>query len=192
MNDEISPVASILFILFVTVIILVTYLYWETRLGATKGLERYVDITQRITTLVSILVGIFLLQFYFSESNRQEKRRVSTNLQRGTIEIQKLFLDPQYMQELQPLYFEMHPSLQSSSILQSEYIVGNVIFRRIESVLDSLGDRIYQPGFQEWSRQWKMWMSSSKLVSIWKMSEDQYSSTMRDFVNNHLLSQKDT
>src|SRR5437764_2456509 len=143
-EETTSPVARILFILFVTIVILITYFYWETKLGAIKGLARYVEIIERVATLVSILVGIYMIQFYFSQAAKQERHRIAADLQQGTVEIQKLFLDPHWYMELQPLYMEMHPMLaensknppsSSDAILPSEYMVGNIIFRRMEAVL---------------------------------------------------------
>jgi len=203
MKQKISPAAWILFILLVTVVLVITYLYWETKFGETKGLLRYFEIAHRVAELVTILVAIYMVQFYFTQSIQNEETRALTDYQKGTEDIQKLFLDAHWYQQLRPLYLEMNPSLASQSSLDSrvscatdspienpEYIVGNIIFRKIEGILDSLGNKINEPGFREWDREWRMWMSSPKLQKIWGMSQHQYSLNMQQYVNQHLINKK--
>lgn len=199
MNQEVSPIAWILLVVFVTVLTLITYLYWETKLHESR-MERYFEVARSVATLVSVLTSIYLIQFYFSQAAQQEKLRINADLEQRSVDIQKLFLDPFWHKDLTQLYLEMNPLLSRTEeqpiqgdpdhdnpIRQSEYIVGNIILRKMETVLAYLGEQSNQPGFLEWKRQWQTWMSSSRLRKIWEMSQDQYSSTMKQFVSQQLI-----
>lgn len=183
MKREISPAVWVLFILFISLIALVTYLYWETKVGQIHGLERYINIVYRVSTLMSILVAIYVIQFNFSQSRREEKSRIQAELQQGTIDIQKLFLDPALSNDLHPLYLEMNPQLTNQNdVTQKEYIVANIIFRRIEQIIDVSGPNIQE----QFLRLWAAWFSSPKIRKVWDMCRHNYSSGMQSLVETTL------
>jgi hypothetical protein len=165
----------------------VSYLYVEDSSRDQQKMRSYFDIVYRVGALISVIALLYTLQFSYSQRVHQEKGQITAELEQGMIDIQKLFLDPTWHDDLQLLYYEMHPNLSlprvpDHPLTQPEYIVANVIFRRIETILHFLEitSNEKERRKEKYFRSWKSWFQSARLRKIWSESQHQYSQAMQD------------
>jgi hypothetical protein len=193
---EKSPVAQVLFLLLIISMASISFLYWEESSSSQSKMRSYLDVVYRVATVVGILSAIYMIQFSYAATVHEDERNVKVDVEQGMVEIQKIFLNPATAMELSPLYAEMNPgffpsqrSESMSPLTQAECAVGNIIFRKVETVLNYLGEKVDQPGSQEWLRVWRVWFQSKRLCEIWRRSAKQYSSQMQTFIETRIMSE---
>jgi hypothetical protein len=145
---EKSPVAQVLFLLLIISMASISFLYWEESSSSQSKMRSYLDVVYRVATVVGILSAIYMIQFSYAATLHEDERNVKVDVEQGMVEIQKIFLNPATAMELSPLYAEMNPgffpsqrSESMSPLTQAEYAVGNIIFRKVETVLNYLGEK---------------------------------------------------